>query len=113
MDFKKMMARFGITGEKEIQAILDTPANAYLNPLWQVSIEYKGKTLTAKPLSHFLHTYLKDYGFEPDEKLDPSPVMVIAINPAAIVKIPMFIKKFPNDNETVTPERARELGMLL
>lgn len=109
MFFKKQKEK---TEEKPMT---EPQVSAYLNPLWQIAVAYNGKEVIRKPFSHFIYTYLKDYGFDVDEKINPSPVIIFEIVPGSCVKLPIFIKSFVNEEEisTITPEKALSKGLIL
>jgi hypothetical protein len=83
--------------KREIPLAKDTIA--CVNPLWEIEIQdYKGNQVVKMPFMFFILTYLKDYGFQPEEKLmNPSGSCVLTIatdekgNPATC-RLPLYIK---------------------
>lgn len=84
----------------------------FLNPLWRIKAFHNGQELISLPLVFMVHTYLKDYGFEPDKKTNPSLIVVIDTGSGEI-KMPMFIKNNAGLNGNFTAEVAREKGLIL
>jgi hypothetical protein len=107
---------FDKTKKKELQlpkntGLKDEKTLGFINPLWKITIEHKDKQLVSLPLCNMIHTYLKDYGFTPDEKINPS-LCVILDTGIGKIKMPLFIKEMPPDGTTITPEYAQKKGLI-
>lgn len=97
---------------KEDKEKMEPPETwGYLNPLWKIIITHKGQELTSMPFCYMVNTYLKDYGFEPEKKMEPA-ICVCLDTGSGQIKMPLFIKNQPNPNQPMTIEYAREMGMV-
>ncbi len=102
---KKVDFKLNTTGMKNPETL------GYFNPLWSVNFSHKGKDLGTLPLFFVLMTYLKDYGFEPETKLDPPICVTIDIG-GPIVKFPLTTTKKIELGYKYSVEEALEKGLL-
>lgn len=66
----------------------------FLNPMWTIEVTTSsGRPIIKKPFTHFIHTYLKDYGFDPDHTLiSPSANVILVLEDTkARCKIPLYL----------------------
>lgn len=76
-----------------------------INPIWQLGVyDSDRKLLTGLPLLYWVHSHLKTYGFDPDNKLRSSDVKVrISMDVGKYVQFPLYIKG--KDIESIKGER--------
>src|SRR5579862_5240412 len=65
-----------------------------INPIWQMSVyDMNKKQVTGMPLLFWVHSHLKTYGFDPDNKLRSSDVKVrVSMDVGKYVQFPLYIK---------------------
>lgn len=65
-----------------------------INPIWQMAVYNKDrKIVTGMPLLFWVHSHLKNYGFNPDYDLRSSDVKVrISMDVGKYVQFPLYIK---------------------
>lgn len=64
-----------------------------INPIWQMRVTRNGQELTGMPLIYWVHSHLKQYGFDPDNKLRDNQTKVeIMMEIGKTVRFPMYIK---------------------
>jgi len=81
---------------KRAEPNFSSEAKAFLNTNWEIEVlDGRGRQLTKMPFCYLVHTYLKDYGFNPDAQLKPSPVVCLRLSPESVAKMPLFIYTQP------------------
>lgn len=65
-----------------------------INPIWQCAVyNTDRKIITGMPLLFWVHSHLKSFGFDPDNKLRSSDVKVrISMDVGKYVQFPLYIK---------------------
>ena len=52
------------------QPVLEmTEDGCIINPIWQVKVSHYGEKIVAMPFLYYIHSHLKTYGFDPDNKM--------------------------------------------
>lgn len=84
--------------EKKFDAVTDAPKvelndTFFINPMWEIEIKHKGETLTKQPFCFMIHSYLKEFGFKPDEKTNPSIEVCLITSKSGVAKMNLFLNK--------------------
>lgn len=112
MGLQKPKQEFKLSPEQK-EAMQKPVSMGYLNPLWEINVyTSKGEKLISKNLLHIVHTYLKDYGFNPDGQTNPSLIIGLK-NSMGEIKMPLFLKKDMGFNPSMEADEARRKGLIL
>lgn len=112
LGFQKPKTDFKLPDEVK-EKLTPQQSLGYINPLWEVNVySPNGDKIISKNLLHIVHTYLKDYGFEPDNQTNPSLIVGLK-NSMGEMRMPLFIKQDMGFNPSYSAEEARNKGMLL
>ena len=71
---------------------IDNGDGLIINPVWQLAVYDKNKKLiTGMPMLFWIHSHLKTYGFDPDNKLRSKDVKVrISMDVGKYVQFPLY-----------------------
>ena len=67
----------------------------FINPTWEIEVRTSsGRVITKLPFCFMVHTYLKDYGFDPDFKLiNPTADVILRLDTKAEAKLPLYLNE--------------------
>lgn len=103
------------------QGVQDLNPKGYLNPLCEVEVlglKHKDGTpnVFKQPFIFMVHTYLKDYGWDPESQIDKkTPVVVFRMAAGSELHFPLYIKDRPEGGfaQRFTPDEIIKKGYLL
>lgn len=84
----------------------------YLNPFWKIRFTHKGKEIISIPFSILVCDFLKNQGFDPEGKINPSIKIELDIGMGQPVSCPLFVQDKCSFHDNITIEEALAKGMI-